>query len=344
MFEVAPLVANLRTLVLEARPLKPTDAAAPDEAGDSASASLAVPPAQVAAARASVVQVRTAAAALQAVVTPLAQPATGFAAVVAGIDAAIAGFVDLQQAAGLCGVSLAGAGPVLAGRRDWFQLVRANAERVSRRWAGKLAACDALLADAANPASSNLMKIQALEKAEREISTSYTTPIPATPAPLLAAVTAKRATFAAAMAVVEAVRVSAAATIAPLWTAWQATFAGRPALDLTEDATAEEEARLRLLAEDMQRQVAGLLTELDRRLERADALIAEAATLGGQAKATALADAAKALLGDGFRIVPRFTLDSAQADEWDLAFGARAALTAHLAAAPSSRWTTGCTA
>ncbi|HJR51128.1 MAG TPA: hypothetical protein VJ794_08495, partial [Gemmatimonadales bacterium] len=225
-----------------------------------------------------------------------------------------------------------GAGGVGESRRAWFRMVRAAADTVHRRWASKLAAADLLLAQAADPTSSNLMKIQALEKAEREISTSYTTPIPAVPGPLLAVVTAKRGAFVAAMAQVRAVRDSGATTIAAIWNAWQATFPGRPAIDLTVDDTAQEEAQLRLLAEDMQRQVAGLVVELEKRLDRADERITEAGTLGGEARAAAQIDAVKALLGEGFRVVPRFTLTAEQGGEWQDAFDDRAALTAHLAA------------
>jgi hypothetical protein len=332
VFEVAPLVASLRTLLLEARPLKPSDAAVPEAADPAADAAVTVPAAQVTAARTAVAQLRTDAATLLATLGPLADAATAVATVVGGMDAAIATFIGLQQQAGLCGVALAGMGGVAESRRAWFRLVRTNANEVARRWTAKLAAADDLIAEAADATSSNLMKVRALQKAEREISTAYTTPLPTVPGPLLAVVTAKRTAFVGARTQVEAVRDSAATAIAPLWNAWQATFPGRPAIDLTVDDTAEEETQLRLIAEDMRRQVAGLVQELERRLERADELITEANPLGGEAKVALQTDAAKALLGDGFRLLPRFTLMAEQADAWQDAFDARASLTTHLAA------------
>jgi hypothetical protein len=174
------------------------------------------------------------------------------------------------------------------------------------------------------------MQIDSLERAEREISTSYTSP--SDPA-LLAKVTAKRAVFDTALAQIQSVKDSAATENAPLWTSWSATFAGRPALDLTKEDTSKEEEQVRIMLRNMHQQVTGLMAELDKRLAKADDLIAAATTAGGQQKADLQTDAAKALLGDGFRIIPRFTISDEQGDEWQNAFDARANLLTHLAPA-----------
>lgn len=333
VFEVAPLIGSLRNLVLDARALKPSDAALQNEATAAADAAMVVPITQVNAAHTSVVQLRADAAALLTVLDPLIQPAALFAVAVAAVDAATASFIALQHQAGLCGVALAGAGPVIKARREWFELVRTNADKVLKRWQGKLTECDARLAEAVNPANSDLMKLQALEKAEREISTTYTPPLPTTPGPLLAIVTGKRTAFITAKTQVEAVKVSAAIAINPLWTAWEATFAGRAAIDLTVELTTQEEEQVWILLRDMHRQVSGLIGELDKRIKKADGLIADAAAAGGEQKALLLVDAAKAMLGDGLRIVPRFTLPTEQRDEWQNAFDARSGLLTHLSAA-----------
>jgi hypothetical protein len=333
VFEVAPLIGSLRNLVLNARWLKPSDAALQNEATSTADATLTVPAALINAARASVVNLRTDADTFRTTLDPLILPAALFPPIVAAVDAAADDFVALQHEAGLCGVALAGAGPVLKARREWFELVRANAAKVLDRWQTKLAQCDALLAQATNPANSDVMKIDALEKAEREISTDYTTPILATPAPLLAIVNTKRGIFAAAIAKVEAVTKSAATTVNALWTAWNATFAGRDKIDLTVDTTDSEAAQLRTMLHSMHQQVSGMIEELGKRLEKGDGLIADAATAGGERKALMQVDAAKAFLGDGMRIVPRFTLPVEQGNEWQNAFDARAALIAHLSPA-----------
>jgi hypothetical protein len=329
-FEVAALAASLRAIVLESRPLQSSDAALQNEATDAAGE---IPAGLLTSARTNVDQVRNNAIALQSLLDPLIPPAAPFPNLVAAVDGAATSFISLQFGASLCGLALTGAGAILRARREWFELVRSNANEVLNRWQQKLAACDILLAEAVDPARSDLMKIEALEKAEREISTSFTSPLPNTPGPLLAIVNAKRTAFIAALSQIQTVRNSAATTIAPLWALWSATFAGRSALDVSVEDSTQEEERVRIMVREMHQQVTGLIAELDKRIAKAGELSGEAATAGGQQRVTLLADSARALLGDGFRIIPRFSLSADQADEWQNAFDARGNLLAHLSPA-----------
>jgi hypothetical protein len=185
------------------------------------------------------------------------------------------------------------------------------------------------------------MRIEALLRAERAISTAFTTPIPNVPGPLIGTVTGKRTQFNAARVAVQAVKDSAATTIAGLWAQWQPTFAGRPAIDLAVEDSTEEEERLRLALRDMEQQAKGMLVEVEKRIKKGDDLLVEAASAGGEKKAGLQIDAAKSFLGDGLRIVPRFTLSALQADEWQNGFDGRANLVAHLAAGhdfPVDEW------
>jgi hypothetical protein len=311
--------------------LKPSDAALQNEADGGADGTLDVPAARVTSARASVAQLRTDASTLLGTLTPLTPDTATFASVVGAIDGAIAAFTALQRQASLCGIALAGSGDVLRARRSWFELVRGKADAVLKRWQPKLAAADAGIVIGTNPANSDLMRVQALERAEREMSTTYTTPIPATPAPYLVIANGKRGAFVAAQTAVQAVRDSAVTTIAALWAAWDGTFVARPNIDLTEDDTTTEQDRLRLIVRAMERQVSGVIDELDKRLAKGDGLVADAATAGGEKKANLRIDAVKAFLGDGMRVVPHFTLPEALGDEWQNAFDARANLLTHLA-------------
>ena len=328
-FEAAPLVVGLRNLLLNARPLKPSDAAMESEASSDLNGGLTVPAAQIAAARASVDSLRQDAAALAATLTPLADPAAAFAAIVAGADAALSAFFAIQHRAGLCGVSLSGAGHAMRSVRDWFGLVRSKAHDVVAFWNGKLADCDAGIAEAANPANPESVRVQAMVRAERAVSTAYTTPPPGTAAALLPTVTTKRAAFLTVKAQIEAVEGSTATTIGALWAVWAATFAPRASHDITVlDATAEEQ-QLRVLVAEMRQQLAGLVRELETRLGKGDDLIADAASAGAEPRAKLLQDAAAAFLGDGYHVVPRFTLAADQANEWQNAFDDRASLLTH---------------
>jgi hypothetical protein len=329
-FEITPLVASLRELLLDARPLKPSDAALPNEASATGDATMAVPETQITAARSGIVQIRTDATNLLTTLDPLVDPAASIAAVVAGVDVAIDAFVALQFNAGLCGVALAGAGNAMRARREWFELVRGKAAKVASRWQERLTACDLAIAIGASPANSDLMRIDALVTAEREVSTVFTTPIPIMPAPLLGIVNGKRGAYGAAQHAVQAVKDSGATTIAGLWVQWQPTFAGRPAIDFTEEDSSEEEEKLRLLLRDMEQQTKGLLANVDKRVKNGDDLITRSGTATGERKASLQIDAARAFLGDGLKIVPRFTLSAEQGDEWQNGFNANANLVAHL--------------
>lgn len=332
VFETLPLIASLRRLVLEARPLKPSDAALSQEGSVTADAASAIATAPLDAAASTAASLRDDVASLLTTLTPLADPAAAFQDLVDAVDAAAATFVTLQGRAGLCGLSLTGSAPLLAGARDWFALVRTKARAVVAFWQDKLTACDALRAEGIDPTRPDSQRVQSLASAERAIATDLTAPLPNSPGALLAIVDGKRAAFITAKDLIDAVAASAAVTFGSLWTAWSATFAPRRAHDITVIGSAEEETALRTLVADMVRQLTGLRAELHKRLDLAAAARTAAATLTGQAQVQRLTDAAKALLGDGFRILPRFTLASTQADEWQNAYDARADLLSHLEA------------
>ena len=330
-FETTPLVAALRRLLQNARALKPSDAALPGEGSADLNRGLVVPAAQINAARSSIDALRQDATTLAATLTPLVDPAATLGAIVAVIDTSLSTFFAIQRQATLCGVSLAGSGHAMRAVAEWFALVRTKAHDVVTFWNGRLADCDAAIAAAADPANPESVKVDALVRAERDVSTTYTTPPPTTAAALLPTVTAKRTAFVAVKGQVEDVEHSTATTIASLWTEWSATFVPRTEHDITVIDTTAEEQQLRVLVADLRQQLAGLIVELRTRIDKADGLIADAAAAAPEARAQRLIDAVASLLGDGFRIVPRFTLAAAQADEWQNAFDDRASLLTHAA-------------
>jgi hypothetical protein len=68
-------------------------------------------------------------------------------------------------------------------------------------------------------------------------------------------------------------------------------------------------------------------------LKKAAKFVTEAASAGGAERAELCLKAGKALLGEGFRMIPRYTLSAEQGDEWQNAFDGRTAQMSHLAAA-----------
>lgn len=330
-FETAPAIASLRNLILNARPLKPSDAALETEASTGANAAVEVPAARVTLARTRVDALRQDAAALTAALAPLTDPAAAFGPIVNAVDAAADSFHDLQRRAGLVGVTLAGSGQAMKAVREWFLLIRGKAHDVAAFWTTRLADCDAAIAEAADPATPESLKVAALQRAERAVSTSYSTPPPDS-ATFLPIVTAKRTAFQTVKTQVEAVETSAAIAIRPLWTEWTATFPPRQLHDITVIDTSAEEQQIRVLVADMHQQLTGLVRELEKRVAAADDLIAASAASAPERRAQQRGEAVSALFGEGFRILPRFTLSDSQADEWQNAFDARASLLTHASA------------
>lgn len=328
-FETAPLIGSLRALLLNARPLKPSDAALESEASAAADAVAAVPPVQVSAVRSRVEALRDDASTLGAALAPLVSEGAAFDPVVGAVDASLAAFMQIQERAGLCGVALAGSGWAMKAARDWFALVRRNARKVAGAWQDKLSACDAHIAAGDDPTASDDARLDAFAQAERAVSTEYTVPLPATPGALRPTVIAKRGTFLAIKAQIEAVERSPVTPILALWTAWHGASAARRPHDIAVPDLSQEQRQVRVLMSDMHLQLTGLVAELDQRLARAAARMAAAAAAAGEQRARLLVEAVKALLGDAILVVPRFTLSADQADEWQNAFDARDALLAH---------------
>jgi hypothetical protein len=327
VFELAPLVASLRVLLLESRALGPTDAALPNEASRAIDTGGTISLPRLQAAHTTVTTLRNETAALLGTLAPLLDSTAPFQSRVNAADALLTSFVNLQRRASLVGATSSSAGLALRGASTWFTLVRSQAAKVIADWNAKLLACDAALTDAGDTSKSDEERMTALVRAEREVSTSHTSPLPSL-VQMTTNVMAARTAFVGVKDTIAAVVETAATGISPLWTAWSATFAPRQAHDPSAIDTSLEESALQTLLADLSRALTGLNGELDKRLAKATDLLSRAGALTGDARRSALSDAGKTLLGESFRILPRFGLTAAQRDEWQNAYAARAALLA----------------
>ncbi len=340
LFELAPLVASLRALLLESRALAATDAALQRDTSSSMDGGGVIPLVRLQTARTTLTSLRGEVTALEASLSPLLAPGTPVQSLVAATDSAVASFVGLVERAALCGSTLGSAGQALRAVSQWFSLVRDEASAVVDGWNAKLVVCDQALTEAADPTSSDDARMTALVRAEREVTLSHTSPLPSL-VQMTNNVTAARGTFVSVRDEIAAVAASSVTTVKLLWAAWSATFAPRKARDPAEIDTEAERAALATLLSDLVRALAGLEAELDKRLGNATELLASAGTLTGEPLRRVLGDVGKALLGDGFRILPRFALSDAQRDEWQKAYAARDALLAPSTALhdfPADEW------
>lgn len=325
VFEALPLLRALRRLVTLARPLRASDLAMMNEAGEETDASPFVDRQRLILARNALVAARDEVAAIQAIVEPLLadQPARR-ADVVAGADGWARGLSAALARAALAGVPRAGWGFAQDFRRRTFAAVLARtAERVVR-WDARLAEFDALVTehDALPAAATDERRFGILHRAERRIATTLTTPIPATPAALRALLPARRAAFVARRDALDAIRNTTRTSVSALLGDVAAllpldAFDSQP-LDYAE----EEELALRF-AEDAVGVCRVVVAELERRLgQAATQITAHDDSADPADRAAALAAAGKALLGEGFTVIPEFGLAPGQGDELAAALAA----------------------
>jgi len=335
-FEVQALTDSLRALVLRSRPLKPGDAALPNEARTEAESDIVVPEGRITDTRTTIAVLQADAAALAATLLPAAEldPSTATGAevdgVIAQVDSWFDDFADLQAEAGRCGVALSGLGSALLWRKQFFIGLFERAAALADRWAGKQVEYDALIVESEDPGLPVEAQFERLQRAERVIATDYTLPLPAMPAAFRTLLAGKKSNFDSVLGQIEAVTTTTEKTIQGLLGQWEALIPLVAAHDLEPIDAVEERRQVLVFVQDLQRQSAGLAGEVQQRLDAADAQIAAAAAANGEAKAQALAEAAKKLLGEEFRIVWQFELRTDQGDEWQKAWNDRAQLTAWL--------------
>jgi hypothetical protein len=203
-------------------------------------------------------------------------------------------------------------------------------------WQGRLDEVRDLLEVQLPLATTDEARLVLLRRAEALVSTSVTAPPPPPPAGYLTIVESKRDTFAGKHADLTAITTSPVTDISALLAAI-ATEQPLTAFDSRGlDVTPVEDEVVRF-AGDLARRVTLLSTGIEQRTARTWELITAAAAAGTPSAAVqALTDAAKALLGDDFRIVPEFQPSTAQASEWSKAWTSRTELLSYLTdAAPA---------
>jgi hypothetical protein len=329
MFELAALVRPLRTLVLGARSLSARDALRGIDAptGPDASrwdaAELAT-------------RVELVAQQLQQHVAPLAALA---ADTTTPLDAYVAQAASAWLAAGLHGIGGTGTGAPRGRIRALHDQIAAKLRAVIARWEECALEVDALLATLPD-LPDDTVRLRALVRAERMLSTTDSDPQPDTVAAYQAIMSDKRAAFAAALA---ALRTPLTAQVAGITEYFALVDAALPAIaahdpvwfDLEREANdiAPEHAALATLRIDVANRLGSVAADIGKRVAAAAALIAQARATTETSAAVKLAtDAARKVLGDSARVLPHFTLAPDAGDELASAYAARTTLLADLVA------------
>jgi hypothetical protein len=203
--------------------------------------------------------------------------------------------------------------------------VLAQAARRVGAWNTRLAEFGAVLGrEAALPGTAtDIQRFVILEKAERVLSTTSTTPLPTTPAQFRdALVNVLQPAFVAKRDALAGLAATTRTSLAQLLADVRAILPVS-AFDDTPYTVTEHEDQLVAFTEDAVRVLRAVVRECDRRLAIVTAEYATyAGSVDGAVRLRALEAAAKALLGEDFTLVPAFTLATPQGDELDNALAA----------------------
>ncbi|HEX2375691.1 MAG TPA: hypothetical protein VHO93_17060 [Actinomycetota bacterium] len=341
LFELGALLRPLRSLLLKSRPLTAADVSLPNETSGALAQTVVVDPARLTGPAADLAEVVDAAGAaddlttLAAEMAPLLDdPVAHRDDILASIDTWIARAMALLVAASRFAVPGAGSGFAYDWKKRTFARALALVLEVAGRWQGRLDAFTDLVDVQLPQATTDEQRLELLRRAEAQVSTTVTAPLPPDPDDYLTVVQAERDDFAAKLDELLAVTTSPTTEVSALLQAAAATLP----LDEFEsqglDLAPVEDEVLRFAAE-LAGRIALLSGAIGQRAAATEELIAAAAAAATPTEAArTLVEAAKALLGDDFRIVPEFELAPEQGAEWAKAFADRALLLGYLTDPP----------
>jgi len=313
VFELGPMVESLRSLVIGSRPLRATDLALQTESRGDGDDSASIDQSRVTAARDD-------AATLQGALVGFAAGAIG-----ANLDTSLDQFVDLLSTASLLGIGQASWGALYDRKRRIFQQVIDQVQQLVTRWDARLAQFDQLMTDFGHlpPSSTNEQRFDLLRSAERLVSTQPTNPLPPQPAAFKNTVAAKRTALATRQGLLRSkVLNTSGATLTNLL-AQLRPLLPLNAFDLEGISLDQTDRDVALFAADLADRANSLAGEVGRRTQSATALVQEQENVATPARRLALlTQAAKALLGDDFPIVPEFLVSADQGNEWSNALTA----------------------
>ena len=326
VFELMPLVRNVRRLITQSRPLKATDLALMNEATSAQDSELFVDKARLDAVRNAMKNLRNDLAAFQSQLEgPLSDLQNRRAEILANVDNYIGDLSALLARAATFVIAQAGWGFAYDFKRRTFVAILEQCAELANRWNARLDEFEArLLEEQLLPATATDKEhFDLLLEAERAISTVATAPLPPLPALFRTDLeNIKRPAF-------ENKRGDFAAIPNTTRTAVSLLLGDVRALlpvsdfDLAEFTLTAHEDEIVRFVEDAVNVVKVVVAEIDRRLAASQTLFEEHDTAATASdKVSALEAAAKVLLGADFRIFPECSLSAAQGDEIDNALAA----------------------
>lgn len=319
VFELMPLVRNVRRLTTQSRPLKATDLTLGNEAKSSQDAQPFVDIQRLELVRTAMQVLRDNLATFQIELEgPLSDLDNRTGEILTDVDQYVDDLADLLARAATFAVVQAGWGFAYDFRRRAFATILKQAENLVTRWDSKLEEFTAFMDEelALPIAATAEERFALLTRAERAISSVVTAPLPGDPATFrndlftvkLPPFVDKRGKF-ADLKETPLVKVSELLTKVK-------TLLPITDFDSLEFSLGAHEKEMVLFTGDALAVAKVVITELDRRLTASLDLFDQHATaVDATSGVRLLEDVAKILLGSDFRIFPEFSLALAQGDE-----------------------------
>lgn len=319
-FEMAPMMQSLRSLVLRSRPLKASDIALHNKATKAQEEMVHGDIQRIIIPRNALNNLKTSIDPFKNnLETLLKDLPTNRAQILANVDNHIATAVNLLSTASRFGIPQTGWGFALEWKQRTFSELLDKVRELVNRWQERLAQFNVLLTEynALPGTATDQERFELLQQAERLVSTSITSPLPATPNDLRTVVFAKQSTFSNKLDDFRGVLTTTITAISTLY----ATIEGLLPIadfDLTKFQLTDTEDQILLFTTDLSTLFNSLVKELERRLQAVQEQLAIYDTnTQSTVRVQALQDAAKALFGDEFHLIPEFELTSDQGDEWE---------------------------
>jgi hypothetical protein len=326
VFEVSALIRQLRQLLQRARPLRATDAALANQARPDQNSAVFADRARVAGPKAQLDTLSADVAACLASLRPLlADPVANRAALVGGIDHFIDQAVGLLERAAWFGLPQAGWGFAYDWRCGALVDLMAQVTKLVTRWNARLTSYDTQIAayDALPAGTQANARFAALQTAEALITTALE-PLPALPAALRVDLDGMRAAFVAKRDAFAAIPGTGYATFGDALTAVEGLLPVSAFDPVPWDVTAFGD-RAVAFAQDLFAVLTGQATAIDARRTATQAqLDVHDAATSAAAQVQALQDAARALLGDSFALIPEFAISDSQGTQWASSLAAAA--------------------
>jgi hypothetical protein len=321
VFELLPLVRSVRRLLTRARPLRPTDASLRNEARTKQDVEQTIDKARLDLVRAALTMLKADADALATTLGgPLSDLTNRRGEILANVDDYVRDVTALLSRAARFVMPQAGWGFAYDFQRRTFAAILDQAAARVVAWDAKLAEFTRWLDDEAMmPATaSDAERFVMLQKAERTLSTTSTTPPPATPALYRTAlITVLQPAFEAKRGQLDGLRLTTRTRVADLLSDVTAVLPVT-AFDADAYSVAEHADQMVRFSEDAVAVLNVVSRECTRRLDASQARYdVHDAAASSTDKRQALEAAAKALLGEDFVVVPEFTLDPEVGDELD---------------------------